>query len=394
MSQSESSSGFEVFFDFDGLFFTLLSAEEKQAVNILKYFDTPEAAKFLELQTTYYFEMRNSFALFEPEGTAVRPQQRQTQIQKIQLDMMGWAAALAATEMETRKPVQPWWLDIFNEKVRTYMPEYRPLLDHATFKVIHDGYLTARADKDANILVSSKLKPFFNCFNIVVITAEYLGGHPEYLQQMRLDEFFFSTFFPYFLQPEIGSDLMRLPVIQPPDKKHFFVAKRIAELQTSFLLLHELGHVFLEHHLDETKPRLPIDALLKLFPNTDLRLYQEFEADAFAILALREWPRENYNDLSSVAIEYLFTALTCMHETRSAVRRLQRPGFQETPNWYEKRRSVLRTLPIGDGWGDKDMRGWAELSYLFEQLYLEKLKSLTLSDLEKEIRHRKGDHAA
>ena len=394
MSQSEPSSGLEVFFDFDGLFFTLLTDEERRAIDVLQYIDTPDTPKFIELQKIYYFEMRNSFAVLEREDKTAQPWERQKQIEDIQLRMAGWAGTLAAMEMQTGKPVQPWWLDIFNEKVRAYVPDLLPVFDHVTFKVIHDGYLTARADKDGNILVSSKLKPFFNSFNIVVLTTEYLGGFPEYLEQIRLDELFFSSLFPYFLQPEIGSDLMRLPVIHPPDKKRHLVAKRIAELQTAFLLLHELGHVFLQHHHDETTPRLPIDALLELFPNTDPRLYQEFEADAFAILALREWPREDYNDISSVAIEYLFTALTCMHETRSAVRRLQRPGFHETPNWYEKRRSVLRTLPIGDGWVDKDMRGWAELSYLFEQLYLEKLKSLTLSDLEKEIRHRKGDYAA
>jgi hypothetical protein len=374
-----------VLFDADALFFQ--KAPQDQSVPLALQNDKV----FNNLRIVYYFDMRAAMAVVSKDGRNPDPRELLATRKRMFSAIMGQATCLALQQTLTRKPFQPPWLDVFIDDYKKYMSEQlQSLLASVNLKVVHDGYMTARADQEGNILISSKLKPFLATWNTFLLTSNGLG----------CDDELFRPALAYCLQPAIDFDLMRLPVVVAPNTRDFRLARQLAIAQTEFLLLHELGHVHYRHNSKTSPVAQSKEPLLQqLFSRVDYETYQEYEADAFAlreVLSSLMADVEGKTDLFAVSVEFLFSFIICVEATSHKVRSASVAESRCTEAVFAKRLEVLRSLEPEYGWKSIDGEREAEierytgLAQKFTQAYLKRLDAFGSQELADEIQHRKG----
>jgi hypothetical protein len=376
-----------VLFDADSL---ILQKVADQHTHLLPALEND--AEFNHLRIAYYLDLRSSVAICPKIGTNPDPNELLATRKSIFNALMNQATLLALEQTQSGKPFQPAWLDVFIDQYRQYMPSHlQPLLASVNLKVVHDGYMTARVDKQRNILLSSKLKPFLAAWNTLALMSDDRHGPGEHLLRPALA---------YCLQPATGFGLMRLSVIGYPDTIVFQSVRKLTTAQIQFLLLHELGHAHYDHNaIVEPCARADDPGLKALFSSVPYRMYQEHEADVFAlreVLSSLPADMEGMTDLFAVAMEFLFSFIMCMEATGRKVRKLRNPDAGDPIAVFTERLRVLRSLQTGYGWHstdgirEADTQKYTSLAELFTARFLDRLDRMSAQQLADEIRHRHG----
>jgi len=383
---AEQSKDIIVLFDGDALFFKNAAAGQIELPATVRQDDV-----FKRLHAVYYFDLRNSLAVVPKLGANPDPAELAATRKSIFKSIAGQAARLALEQTQTGKPFQPPWLDVFIDAYRKYMPDQlQSLLSSVNLKVVHDGYMTARVDKRHNVILSSKLKSFLTVWNTLLLLSERDG----------LTGTSFNTALAYCLQPEIDFDLMRLPLIVAPDTVIFQSVRKLTTAQIQFLLLHELGHEYYDHNnIAKPRPLADDEYLRNIFGQVSYQLYQEHEADAFAlreVLNSISADIDGATDLFAKATDFLFSFIICFEATARVVRAMRSQDIVKAISVFEDRQRVLRQLETKYGWKSLDGQREADiyqyrlLAEAFTTSFLERLQAMPSHQLADEIQHRKG----
>lgn len=395
--------GLKVLLDADGLYGASLFEENyKVVVPPIKEIDLKKIEGLQELVKVYYFEMRNSFALIEINNQHVSEEN----MNKFRKDMFESIAQVARKhallECINGNPLQPSWLEYFQYQYNNLIPDWiKQSLLSIKFNVVHDGYMTSRVNADNVITVSSKLRAFLMVCNYLFLlfeeqlsaileTAQNSEADYEQLFRLVLQNMVFKPLLPYFLQPEYGLDILRLPVVLFNSGSAFANAIEITGAQIEFILMHELGHAFCNHN-QSSEPRITFHNELSeyLFRNSNYELFQEYEADAFAVSCLQYWPREKI-DFIYTGIEWLMCFLQCMNATANRSRELLHPGSIPKTNNFSLRREIIARTPVEFTWTSKDTRNRAVAStHIIIPEFDEYLTTITKDDINNTFEHRK-----